>query len=141
MPVVVQIGLGSTLILMCAAVHIAVAMAAVAWLRAKQPFHQPLTFFAGFKSVALLFLLLLLSHTAQVYIWAFVFWTSGALQGYEAPIYFSLVTYTTLGYGDVTLSDAFRILGAMASVCGILMFGLTTAFLVGVLARLLGTKP
>ncbi|MEW9922459.1 ion channel [Marimonas sp. MJW-29] len=140
MPVAVQIGLGSTLILGCAAIHIAVAMAAIAWLRAKQPFHQAVTFVSGFKSIALLFLLLLFSHTVQVYLWALTFWATGALQGYEAPIYFSLVTYTTLGYGDITLTEAFRVLGAMASVCGILMFGLTTAFLVGALARLLGAK-
>lgn len=86
-------------------------------------------------------MLLLFSHTAQVYIWALIFWWSGALQGAEAPIYFALVTYTTLGYGDVTLGDNFRIMGAMASVCGVLMFGLTTAFLVGALARLLRAKP
>ena len=83
----------------------------------------------------------MVARQVQIYVWAFAFWATGALQGYEAPIYFSLVTYTTLGYGDITLTEAFRILGAMASVCGILMFGLTTAFLVGVMARLLGTKP
>ena len=81
-----------------------------------------------------------LSHTVHVYLWALVVWLVGALSGYEEPIYFALVTYTTLGYGDVTLVPAFRILGAMASVTGILMFGLTTAFLVGVFARALGAR-
>lgn len=140
MSIAVQIGVGSALILVCAAIHIAVVMSAIAWLRSRQPLREPPTFSGGFRTVGLLFVLLLLSHTAQVYIWALVLWWSGALQGFEAPVYFALVTYTTLGYGDVTLTDAFRILGAMASVCGILMFGLTTAFLVGALSRLLRAK-
>ncbi|MFC6639847.1 two pore domain potassium channel family protein [Sulfitobacter sp. JBTF-M27] len=141
MPVAVQIALGSALLIICATIHISVAMVTVAWLRAKQPLRHGLTYWSGFKTISALFLFLLFSHTVQIYVWAFTFWASGALQGYEAPIYFSLVTYTTLGYGDITLTETFRILGAMASVCGILMFGLTTAFLVGVIARLLGTKP
>ncbi|WP_245538107.1 potassium channel family protein [Roseobacter litoralis] len=81
---------------------------------------------------------LMLSHTIHLYIWAFSIWALGALPGYEEPIYFALVTYTTVGYGDTTLGPAFRIFGAMASVNGILAFGMTTAFLVGLFPRVLG---
>lgn len=82
------------------------------------------------------FIPLLASHTAHIYIWAIALWAIGALPGYEEPIYFSLVTYTTVGYGDVTLSKDFRIFGAMASVNGILSFGLSTAFLVALFANI-----
>jgi len=50
---------------------------------------------------------------------------------FPESIYFSLVTYAALGYGDVVLGEHFRIFGAMESVTGLLMFGITTAFLVG----------
>ena len=76
--------------------------------------------------------------TAGVWIWALTLRALDIFVTVEAAVYFSLVSYTTLGYGDVTLAPAFRILGAMASVTGILMFGLTTAFLVSVFARALG---
>lgn len=80
---------------------------------------------------------LLLSHTLHIYLWAISLWLLGALGGYEEPIYFTLVTYTTVGYGDTTLGPTFRIYGAMASVTGILAFGLTTAFLVGLFPRII----
>lgn len=80
---------------------------------------------------------LLLSHTIQLYIWAISLWMLGALPWYEEPIYFALVTYTTVGYGDVLLPQDFRIYGAMAGVNGILAFGLTTAFLVNFFPRII----
>ena len=46
--------------------------------------------------------LLILSHTLHLYMWAFMLWWLGALPGHEEPIYFALVTYTTVGYGDVS---------------------------------------
>ncbi|MBJ3764263.1 two pore domain potassium channel family protein [Maribius pontilimi] len=137
MPVAVQILAGSAMILICAAIHILAAGFAIRTLRRAQPFRDSATMRAAALSTSLLFLLLLFAHTVQIYLWALAFWVFGALTGYEAPIYFALVTYSTLGYGDITLAPEFRIFGAMASVCGVLMFGLTTAFLVGVFARIL----
>jgi hypothetical protein len=84
--------------------------------------------------------LLILSHTVHLYMWAIALWALGALPGHEEPIYFALVTYTTVGYGDVTLTPEFRIFGAMASVNGILAIGMTTAFLVGLFPRIANTK-
>lgn len=135
MPVAVQILAGSAMILICAAIHIGAAAFAIRQLRRSQPFAGGASARAAALSTGLLFLLFLFAHTVQIYLWALVSATAGALAGYEAPIYFALVTYSTLGYGDITLAPEFRIFGAMASVCGVLMFGLTTAFLVGVFAR------
>jgi voltage-gated potassium channel Kch len=81
--------------------------------------------------------LLVLSHTVQVWIWAIVLIWLEALPNLFEAIYFSLVTYTTLGYGDVVLSDNHKIFGAMASVTGLLNFGVSTAFLVAILGKIL----
>lgn len=77
------------------------------------------------------------SHTLQVWIWAGVLVALGALQELKTAIYFSLVTYTTLGYGDVLLEADFEIFGAMAAVTGLLTFGISTAILVALLGRVL----
>lgn len=137
MPVMVQIVLGSAMILLCAAIHILAAGLAIRDLRRIRPFREGATVRVTTLVTGALFLLFLAAHTIQIYLWALAFWGLGALPGYEAPIYFALVTYSTLGYGDITLAPDFRLFGAMASVCGILMFGLTTAFLVGAFGRLL----
>ena len=141
MPVLVQIGFGSMMILFCAAIQIASAAYAITHLRKSRPFENGVTARRATIAIGAIFLLFLLGHTLHVYLWAAAFWATGALHGYEEPIYFALVSYSTLGYGDVTLGSDFRIFGAMASICGVLMFGLTTAFLVGVFARLLNARP
>jgi len=126
-----QIILGSTLLVICLLIHLGVQVWLARKLRSyKEKFYRP----SGrtvFLTCSAVVIVLLFSHTVQLYIWALSLWLLGALPGNEEPIYFSLVTYTTVGYGDVTLGPSFRIFGAMASVTGILAFGLTTAFLVG----------
>jgi voltage-gated potassium channel Kch len=70
----------------------------------------------------------------QVSIWAAVFVATGEVEDASRAIYFSLVNFTTLGYGDITLSEERAILGAMEASSGILMLGLSTAFLFYVLS-------
>ena len=72
----------------------------------------------------------------QVSIWAAVFVATGEVKDASRAIYFSLVNFTTLGYGDITLSEEHAILGAMEASNGILMLGLSTSFLFYVLTIL-----
>ena len=68
-------------------------------------------------------------------LWAGCYVWVGALPAFEPALYFSLVTFTTLGYGDVTLPEQWRMLGAFQAANGILMFGWTTAVIVAVAQR------
>ena len=68
--------------------------------------------------------------TASVWLWAFVFLWLGALHTLEEAVYFSLVSFTTLGFGDVVLPREWRILSGMAGANGFLNFGLLTALMV-----------
>ena len=85
----------------------------------------------------LAFGMVVFAHTVQVWVWAGSFVYMGMLPKLASAVYFALVTYTTVGYGDVTVGDGFRVYAAMASVTGLLNFGLSTAFLVGLFAKLL----
>ncbi|AZV78305.1 two pore domain potassium channel family protein [Parasedimentitalea marina] len=76
------------------------------------------------------------AHTLQVWIWSSGFVLSGALPDWNTAVYFSLVTYTTLGYGDVILGPAMRIFAAFSAVTGLLGFGISTAFLVGAIGHI-----
>jgi hypothetical protein len=141
MSVTLQIILGSTVLIVAIFLHVAVMV----WLAQKlQKMLEGDRFPKTKKSLLIqsgAIFLLILSHTLHLYIWAFMLWWLGALPGHEEPIYFALVTYTTVGYGDVTLTEDYRIFGAMASVNGILAIGMTTAFLVGLFPRIVGTHP
>jgi len=70
-----------------------------------------------------------------VWIWSSGFVLSGALPDWNTAVYFSLVTYTTLGYGDVILGPGLRIFAAFSAVTGLLGFGISTAFLVGAIGK------
>lgn len=76
------------------------------------------------------------SHTVQVWIWAAAYVFSDVLPDWNTSIYFSLVTYTALGYGDIVLAPGVRIFAAFAAVTGLLAFGISTAYLVSLLSRL-----
>ncbi|QJF49926.1 two pore domain potassium channel family protein [Roseobacter ponti] len=137
MLVLIQIGIGGALLLACAMVHILIIAKMIRHLKDDDHFGPDKSRTHQIMTVCFLFLGAIISHTLQIYISALSLWLIGALPGYEEPIYFALATYQTLGYGDVVLTEQFRILGAMISVTGILMFGMTTAFLVGIFARVL----
>jgi voltage-gated potassium channel len=76
-------------------------------------------------------LVILLSlHVLEVVLWAQFYVWSRCFSDLETACYFSLLTYTTLGQGDVLLPHAWRIAGACEAMVGVLMFGLSTAALV-----------
>jgi hypothetical protein len=73
----------------------------------------------------------------QVGIWAAIFVLIGEVGGWQTAFYFSLVNFTTLGYGDIILSEDRAILGPMEAANGVLMLGLSTSFLFAAVNRLL----
>ena len=58
----------------------------------------------GFIIAGVLFIML--AHTIEVWIWAFVLMATGAVSGLEPSVYFSLVSFTTLGFGDITFTTS-----------------------------------
>lgn len=65
----------------------------------------------------------------EVLLWAFAYMALGAIKELEAAFYFSMVTFTTLGYGDIVLDQGWRLLAPFQAATGIIMFGWTTAIL------------
>ena len=72
---------------------------------------------------------MLLALTAAAWLWAGLFMALGAFQALEPALYFATVSLTTLGFGDVILSQEVRLLSAIVAANGLIMFGLSTAFL------------
>lgn len=68
--------------------------------------------------------------TMSVWLWALAFHLLRVFSGFEEAMYFTLVTFTTLGYGDVLMPLEWRILGGLAAANGLLSFGLMTALMV-----------
>lgn len=68
--------------------------------------------------------------TAGVWLWAFVYSRLGVFTTFEECLYFSIVSFTTLGFGDVILPHEWRILSGMTATNGFLNFGLMTALMI-----------
>ena len=71
-------------------------------------------------------------HLIQASIWALLYlWLPGIteFQSFEKAIYFSLVTFTTLGYGEITIESGNRILAGFEAINGIILIGWSTAFM------------
>jgi hypothetical protein len=78
-----------------------------------------------------------LAHLVQIAIWALAYIWIEALPEPMIAFYFSAVTYTTVGYGDVLLPDRWHMLAGVEGLTGILMAGWSTAILFAILHRLL----
>ncbi|MEM6694060.1 MAG: potassium channel family protein [Pseudomonadota bacterium] len=134
-----QILLGTALLATCSIVHVsAVALSIPLFQRvaalvdsARRP---------KLRVLALLLLtigVLLAAHTIQIWIWSVLFIAQGEFESLPESFYFATVTYTTLGYGDIVLDSGARIVATFAAIAGLLTFGISTAFLFGVLTRIM----
>ncbi|RLJ60098.1 ion channel [Litoreibacter meonggei] len=81
--------------------------------------------------IALFWILLVL--TLSIWGWAGVYLYIGLFDRLETALYFAIVSFTTVGYGDVVIDENWRLLAGMTATNGLLVFGLFTAFLVEIL--------
>lgn len=80
---------------------------------------------------------LLIGNLLQITLWAALFHYHGEFETFRVAFYHSVVNFTTLGYGDLVMSEGNRLLGALEALNGVLMIGITTGFLFTVLTSLM----
>lgn len=91
--------------------------------------------------VATSVLIMFLASMLEAGLWAATYLSVGALTDPEEALYFSTVTYTTLGFGDVVMENRWRLLSSFEAANGIIMFGWTTALIVAVVQRVYFNQP
>jgi voltage-gated potassium channel len=113
------------------------------WIRYLLGKHQRAGASYGFaRSMTILSLtavFLMLLHYIEISIWALTFLMIpelDKLSSWEEAIYFSTVTYTTLGYGDITLPLVWRVMSGFEAMNGILLFGWSTAMFYAVVQKI-----
>jgi len=84
-------------------------------------------------------LLALFGHLAEIALWAVALDLSGAVADISAAVYSSAGSYTTVG-SDIILPPRWKLLGPFEAVCGMLMFGVSTAFIFAVIQRLIHAR-
>ena len=91
--------------------------------------------FANTGAITVGVLYILFVMTINVWIWAAVFIAVGAFNTLEPALYFSLVSFTTVGFGDITLSHDWRLLSALTAANGFIAFGWSSAYMVELIRR------
>ena len=82
---------------------------------------------------------LMAAHLSEVIVWSLAYAIVDAAPTGTDLVYFAFVNYTTLGYGDVTPVERWRLLGPMTAMNGVLLFGWSTAVIFEVLRRTMGS--
>lgn len=72
--------------------------------------------------------------------WALSYTWIGAIDSFDQAMYFSMVTYTTLGYGDVTLQEGWRLLSGFQAANGVIIAGWSTALVIAVVQRVYSAR-
>jgi hypothetical protein len=80
--------------------------------------------------------LVVMVHLVEIVVWGLFYVRVGGMPDFESAWYFSAVTYTTTGYGDLVLPPEWRLLGAVEALTGILMCGWSTGFFFAVVSRM-----
>jgi len=95
------------------------------------------------KNIAVMMIVTLLTaagHLIQIALWAITLLMVGEMPTFEKAFYLSAENYTALGYGDIVLSDQWRLLGPLEAINGLLLFGLSTAVMFAILSRLIASR-
>ena len=123
------------LMALCVAIHAAGVTGALRQLRLRSA-----SIGHGFWAATWLFVLvaawIVLLHLAEIAVWAVFYTWKGAMADLPSALYFSAVTYTTTGYGDVVLPEGWRLVGGVEALTGIVMCGWSTGFFVAIVNRL-----
>jgi len=121
------------LVSLCAVIHIFGLTLLADWL-IRHPLKLQQHFSIRRYSLLLtsVFAIITFLHLMEALIWAAFYRWWGLLGSFEAAWYFSLSSYTTIGYGDVVLPPRWRMLGGLEGINGVLVCGSSTAFLFAV---------
>ena len=86
--------------------------------------------------ILIIVLALFTLHGIEIWLYAAVYLLIEAVQNLEAAVYFSTITYASIGFSDAEIARPWRLVGAIEGINGVLLLGWSTAFFVTVIARL-----
>jgi hypothetical protein len=131
-----QLLLTALLVILTCAVHSSVTILVVRTFPRRPSVALTQTTLGRVALVVATVLLLFVAALVEASMWATAYLQVGAMDAFERALYFSMVTFTTLGYGEITLSEDWRLMASFQAALGIIVFGWTTAILVAIVQRM-----
>lgn len=129
-----EIAIAVMIVFVCLLLHVAGILLMAEWLLQHRQYFERSGARIRFNILMIVLISgIMLLHGAESSMWAAFYYAAELFQDFETCLYFSLVSYTAIGYGDVVLPQNWRLLGAVQGVSGVLLCGLSTAFLFAVM--------
>jgi hypothetical protein len=126
-----EVSVAFVIVAICVVIHTSVLLVFAKWmLRHLAESRQRLTKHGVL--LILVFFIVIVLHMLETALWASFYYWQSLFPDFETSLYFSLTSYTTIGFGDVVLPKKWRLLGAMEGISGVLLCGLSTAFIFAV---------
>ncbi|MEX1131647.1 MAG: ion channel [Flavobacteriales bacterium] len=122
------------LLAICVAIHATGLSLLLRWME-KRTQHGKRTMWKDIWLLVRVSWIIVALHTLQIIIFAIFYLDVGSMPDIHTAFYFSAVTYTTVGYGDILIPEAWRGLAGAEALTGILMTGLSTGFFFMILSR------
>ncbi|WP_439102072.1 potassium channel family protein [Congregibacter sp.] len=123
----INLVLGVATMAACLALQIALLTRALLYYARHQAALDHASFLGTMSILSGVMFLLMFGNLGQVAIWAALFQFLGEFSEYGEAFYHSAVNFSTLGYGDIVMSDARKLLGPIQAINGVLMVGMSTA--------------
>ena len=137
-----QLAIGAAMIAVCVVIHgigLFTIQNIISGDNMKSRFEnlKPLSFTGSIFTLIAVFALIFI-HFVEIWLFAFLYDYLGALHTFEDSLYFSTISYATIGYNDASIHEEWRMVAALEGVLGVILLGWSTAFFVRVLGRLEG---
>lgn len=121
----------------CLVLHVACIVLVGEWLVMQRARRAETMGTVGYMTLLIIvFSVLTFLHMVETGIWAGLYYGRSLFQDFETALYFSITCYTTMGFGDVVLPRNWRMLGGIEGISGVLLCGLSTAFVFAIVNAL-----
>jgi len=121
----------------CAFIHVSCMVYFARWLlKWRLALEQDTGVRKAIFGLILVFAILIFLHVGEAALWGWFYYARSLFANYETSLYFSLTSYTTIGYGDVVLPQKWRLLGAIEGITGVLLCGLSAGFVFAIVTAI-----
>lgn len=125
----VNIIVGVLIMMLCLLVQAVLLLPAAQYYRRHLSWIDSHSVFASTAVIGVVMVFLVVGNLVQGAIWAAIFLMLGEFSDFQTAYYHSLVNFATLGYGDMVMSERWRLLGPLQAINGVIMIGFSTAAL------------
>lgn len=132
---VTSVALAALLLLVTVAMHTSAMALVLNFVRKERANDRERSYLMRIVGVSGTVLFMFIVSVTEAMVWAVAYLSLGAIEGVERAVYFSMVTFTTLGYGDIVVDPRFRLLASFEAANGSIMFGWTTAIVLAVVRQ------